>query len=173
VTPDEFLTEAERRLAGRGYAVVRMPLPGAPAVVGRQKKLRAQWLFSQVKMTVVVATVERATADGFNRFVADAWALAQQYPGGLPTGLAGVAAIPVMAANVVDPDAAALAASKPPPEWFVGHRMPGLVDLGTGAAHQFSGYIHYGAIVVPYLRKQRALVTSIVSEGASNASRVR
>src|SRR3712207_7536353 len=46
-------------------------------------------------------------------------------------------------------------------------------SLGTGAAHQFSGYIHYGAIVVPYLRKQRALVTSIVSEGASNASRDR
>ena len=163
MTPETFLAEAERRLAGAKYAVERLPLPGATAVVGRRKRVRAQWLFSQVKITVVAAAIERATADGFARFVADSWTLANQFPGGMPTGISGVAAIPVLAGNVVDHDAAALAASKPPPEWFVGHRLPGLVDLTTGQVHQFSGYIHYGAIVVPYLRKQRALVTSIVT----------
>jgi hypothetical protein len=165
VTPQEFLAEAERRLAGAKFAVERVPLPGAEALVGRRKPFRVRWMLTQLKTSVVVAAVEHATAEGWLRFNHDAFTFAKQIKGGLPTGIqSGVGAVPVLAANTVEPAAAQLAAQQPPKvEWFSGFALPALVELSTGRVYQFDGRVLVGAIYMPFLKKQRALVTSIAS----------
>jgi hypothetical protein len=165
MTPDAFLAEAERRLAEAKFAVERLALPGAPAVVGRRKPFRVQWVLTQLKTSVVVATVESVDVGGWQRFAQDSFAAAKAIKGGLPTGIqSGIGAVPVLAATHVDPAAAAVARERPRAEWFTGIAMPALVDLTTGEVHEFAGRILVGAIYAPYLRKQRALVTSIVRQ---------
>jgi hypothetical protein len=163
VTPEEFRTEAGRRLAAAGYAVEETVLPGGPAVVGRRKPFRVQWLLTQLKVSVVVTAVERITADGWQRFAADAFQLAKSFRGGLPTGLqSGIGAVPVLAARQVDPYAVALATQPPRTELFTGIAMPALVDLVTGAVHENNGAVLVGGIYAKFLRKQRSIVTGIV-----------
>jgi hypothetical protein len=165
VTPQEFLAEAERRLGDNKFRVERVPLPGAEALVGRRKPFRVQWMLTQLKTSVVVAAVEHATAGGWLQFNQDAFTFAKAIKGGLPTGFqAGIGAVPVLAADTVEPAAAQLAAQVPPKvEWFSGVALPALVELSTGRVHQFDGRVLVGAVYMPYLRKQRALVTSIAS----------
>lgn len=163
MTPAEFLTEAERRLAGAKFAVERVQLPGAPAVVGRRKPFRVRWILTQLKTSVVVAAVDTVTAAGWDRFVADAFDLAKAIKGGLPTGLqSGIGAVPVLAATDVEPEAIARAVEPPRVQLFKGIAMPALVDLRAGVVHQHPGRIVVGAVYAPYLRKQRDLVTAIV-----------
>ena len=164
MTPAEFLDEAARRLAGAGYAVERVALPGGPAVVGRLKRFRVRWFLTQLKVTVVVAAVDHVTRTGWERFGADAFQAAKAFPGGLPTGFqSGVGAVPVLAGVTVDGDAADAARAKPSPEWFTGIAMPALVDLTTGQVHHHEGRVMVGAVYVPFLRAQSALVTDVVA----------
>lgn len=167
MTPEEFLAEAERRLAANKYRVERTTLRGAAAVVGRRKPFRIRWMATQLKTTVVVCATNAVTAEGWPAYVADATGLARDFPGGLPNGLqSGYGAVPVLAATSVDPGAAAIAeSSKPPVELFGGVCTPALVDLGHRRAHVFGGKQLVGAVYFPFLRKQRDLVTSIVREG--------
>ncbi|HVF06610.1 MAG TPA: hypothetical protein VNA20_17365 [Frankiaceae bacterium] len=164
MTPREFLAEAERRLAAAGYAMEPLTLRGVPAVAGRRKTFRVRWFFTQLKTTVVVCATEGVSAQGWYDFVRDAYGLARLFQGGLPTGFqSGVGAVPVLAATHVDPYAAQAAAEKPRVQWFEGMALPALVDLATGQVHTHRGTQYVGAIYVPYLRKQRDLVTSIVA----------
>ena len=163
MTPDQFRAEVGSRLAAAGYAVEQVALPGAPAVVGRRKLFRVRWFLTQLKVSVVVATVDNVTPDGWQRFANDAFEVAHAIKGGLPTGIqSGIASVPVLAAAHVDPYAAGLARERPRVEWFTGVAMPALVDLTTGQVHQYEGSIVVGAVYAPFLRKQRDLVTSIV-----------
>jgi hypothetical protein len=165
VTPAEFLATAETRLAGAKFTVERVALPGAPAVAGRRKPFRARWFLTQLKTTVVVSAVDTVTAEGWLRFTQDAFQLAKSIKGGLPTGIqSGVGCVPVLAATHVDPGAAGAATRRPAFEWFTGIAMPALVDLTTGQVHENTERILVGAIYVPFLRKQRSLVTSIVRQ---------
>lgn len=162
MTPHEFLDEAERRLASAKFAIDRTALPGAPAVVGRRKPFRVRWVLTQLKTSVVVTAVDTITEDGFARFVEDAFTLAKNIKGGLPTGFqAGIGAVPVVAATTVEPDAARRAAEKPRVEWFKGVAVPAIVDLTTGQVHTYEGRAYVGAVYLPFLRKQRDLITSI------------
>lgn len=162
-TPDEFRAEAARRLAAAGYAVEEAPLPGAPAIVGRRRPFRVQWMLTQLKVSVVVAAVDTVTADGWSRFTYDAFQLAKSIKGGLPTGLqSGIGAVPVLAARNVDPYAIGLATQAPKVEWFTGIAMPALVDLSNGVVHEFTGTVLVGGIYAKFLRKQRSIVTGIV-----------
>jgi hypothetical protein len=164
VTPGEYLAAAERHLAASGYAVERISLRGGPAVVGRRRQFRVQWFFTQLKTSVVVAAVDRATAAGWLQFVDEAFAVAKNVTGGLPTGLQGaIGAVPVLAATQVDADAARLATEPPRVQWFTGIALPALVDLGSGRAHQSDRRQLAGAVFLPYLRAQRRLVTSLAT----------
>ena len=163
MTPAEFLTEAERRLSGASYTVERRALRGGPAVVGQRKPFRPQWFLTQLKTSVVVAAVETVTFAGWQAFAAESFDVAKSIKGGLPTGFqSGVAAVPVLAGVNVDPAAMAHAAQRPHHEWFKGFVLPALVDLSTGAVAQYDGRIVVGAVYAPFLRKQRAIVTTIV-----------
>ena len=166
MTPEDFLSEAGRRLIGARYAVERSDLRGAPAVVGRRRPFRVQWVMTQLKMTVVVCTVETVSYGGWYAFLSDAFRLASAYPKGLPTGLqSGIGAVPVLAAQHVDPAAAVVAANeKPRVELFKGMSMPALIDLTNRHVYAYEGGQFVGAIYVPFLRKQRNLVTNIVRE---------
>jgi len=53
--------------------------------------------------------------------------------------------------------------AKPSPEWFTGIAMPALVDLTTGQVHHHEGRVMVGAVYVPFLRAQSALVTDVVA----------
>jgi hypothetical protein len=164
VTPEEFLAEAERRLAANTYKVERTTLRGVPAVVGRRKPFRVRWFLTQLKTSVVVCAVPEVTQQGWLEFVGEATTIARAFPGGLPNGLqSGYGAVPVLAATTVDPAAAAIAqGSKPPVEWFGGVCTPGLADLTQRQVYAFGGKQVVGAVYFPFLRKQRDLVTSIV-----------
>ena len=168
MTPEEFLAEAERRLAANRYRVDHLTMRGVPAVVGRRKPFRIRWFLTQLKTTVVVVAVPRITPQGWLDFVNDATGLARDFPGGLPNGLqSGYGAVPVLAATEVEPAAAQTAeGAKPRVEWFSGMCMPGLADLAHRRAYAYAGAQVAGAIYVPFLRKQRDLVTRIVTEGA-------
>ncbi|MDQ1710589.1 MAG: hypothetical protein QOE45_39 [Frankiaceae bacterium] len=162
MTPEEFTAVAESRLAGAKYTVTRLALSGAPAVVGQRKPFRAQWMFTQLKTSVVVSAVDHATGTGWMRFLQHAFLAAKDIKGGLPNGLqSGVGAVPVLAATSVDAEAALSATERPQYEWFTGVSLPALVDLSTGQVHQFDQRVLVGAIYLPFLRKQRSLVTSI------------
>jgi len=164
MTPQDFLAEAERRLTGAKYAVERATLQGVPAVIGRRKPFRIQWMLTQLKTSVVVCAVENVTAEGWLAFVADATRIAREIKGGLPNGLqSGYGAVPVLAGTTVEPAAAGIASqAQPKVEWFQGFAMPGLVDLTTRQEYGYNGKQLVGAIYVPFLRKQRSLITSIV-----------
>lgn len=164
MTPEEFLAQAEQRLAANKYTVERTTLRGVPAVVGRKKPFRVRWFLTQLKTSVVVCAVPEVTQQGWLEFVGEATQIARGFPGGLPNGLqSGFGAVPVLAATAVDPGAAAVAqGSKPPVEWFGGVCTPGLVDLTQRQAYAFGGKQVVGAVYFPFLRKQRDLVTSIV-----------
>lgn len=164
MTPQEFLAEAEYRLAGAGYAIEPFALRGVPAVAGRRKTFRVQWFLTQLKTTVVVCATDSVSAAGWRDFVRDAYGFARLFKGGLPTGFqSAVGAVPVLAATHVDPSAAQAAGEKTLVEWFRGMSVPALVDLTTGQVHAHSGTQLVGAVYVPFLRKQRDLVTSIVA----------
>lgn len=164
MTPQEFLTEAGRRLAGDGYAVEHLDLRGTPALAGRRKTFRVRWFLTQLKTTVVVCTAETVSVEGWYAFLNDAFAVARGFQGGLPTGFqSAVGAVPVLAAASVDPRAATAAASdKPRVDLFQGLTMPALVDLTQNTVYAYEGSQVVGAIYVPFLRKQRDLVTRIV-----------
>ncbi len=164
MTPQDFLVEAERRLAGAKFATERLDLRGVPAVAGRKKPFRVQWVLTQLKTTVVVCATDTVTLPGWHAFLNDAFQVARAIKGGLPTGIqAGIGCVPVLVANAVDPSAAVAAANeKAKVEWFQGMSMPALIDLSNRAVYAYEGAQFTGAIYIPYLRKQRDLVTSIV-----------
>lgn len=75
----------------------------------------------------------------------------------------GYGAVPVLAGTAVEPAAVEIARQAPPRvEWFQGIGMPGLVDLTARQEHVYHGNPFAGIIYVPFLRKQRDLITSIV-----------
>lgn len=164
MTPEEFVAAAEQRLVAAKFAVERDPVP-ATSVVGRRRPFRVRWVLTQLKTSVVVAGVETVTAEGWTRFTQDAFAVAKAIKGGLPTGFqAGVGCVAVLAATNVDPGAAAAAAERPHVQLFTGLAMPALVDLSNRRVHQHEGRVAVGMVYVPFLRKQRSLVTSIVEQ---------
>lgn len=167
MTPEEFLAEAERRLAAHSFRVERLTMRGMPAVVGRRKPFRVRWFLTQLKTSVVVCAVPKVTVEGWLDYVNDATGIARDFPGGLPNGLqSGFGAVPVLAGVDVEPAAARVATeAKPRVEWFQGMCLPGLADLTHRRAHAYAGSQVAGAVYVPFLRKQRDLVTSIVREG--------
>jgi hypothetical protein len=163
VTPQDFLTEAERRLSGAKFSVTRGMLPPGESVVAQRKPFRVRWMLTQLKTTVLVTATETATGQGWESFVRGAFELAKGIEGGMPTGFqSGIGAVPVLVANVAEPEAVAAAAQRPQYQWFRGIAMPALVELSSGRVTQYDGRIMVGAIYVPFLRKQRDLVTSIV-----------
>jgi hypothetical protein len=164
VTPEEFLAEARRRLSEAGYAVEDVRLPGGAAIAARRKLFRLRWIATQLKTTVVVAAVDSVSEQGLRQFAAEAFECAKQIKGGLPTGLqSGIGCVAVLAANQVDDGARAMATAPPTVAWFQGLTVPALVDLTTGAVHAHDGRVLVGAIYMPFLRRQRDLVTGVVT----------
>jgi hypothetical protein len=162
VTPQEFVDAAAAVLRREGYAVEPIQLPGGPAIAGRKRPFRLRWFATQLKVTVVVAATQHVTEEMLRTFATQAFDVATRITGGLPTGLqSGIGCVPVLAGGTVDPAAAALASTPRKAQWFVGLSVPALVDLSTGQVHTSDAKLLVGAIYVPFLRRQRDLVTSL------------
>ena len=161
MTPQQLSAVLRPVLAGAGYEVEDVQLGGGWALAARRRDFRLRWMATQLKTSVVATATPHAGLPVVQGFARESFDLAARVKGGLPTGLqSGIGCVAVLVADTADPDAVALARSKPTREWFTGISTFALVTPQGVAT--YDGSIAVGRVYVPFLRQQRDLVVRAV-----------
>ena len=155
MTPEDFLLSTVTNLRNDGYKVSEVELPSGPAAVGYQGKFRWLWFATKLNLFTVVVARSEANADGLSELISESVAYAKQAKGRLRGLQTGVAVLPILASNVVTPEAIDLAESRPV-KGFAAIAIPAIIDLSNGRAHLYEGKFIIGAVYAKWLRERMA-----------------
>lgn len=156
MSPHEYVTEVANRLTADGVDVSTVNFRNLPAVVGYRSEFRLSWMAGRMHLFTVVGAVQLVTAAGLEQFTNDAIDYALSKKGELRGLQSGVAAIPVLVGEHVDPEAVAYTQTAPGRR-FAAMGWPVAVDTTTRQVHTFEGRVVLGAVFARWLRQQIAV----------------
>ena len=152
--PEQYLHLAAQAMQADGSAVSQVALPGGPALVGYQSEFKLRWMATKLHLFTVMVAVPAATPQGLDALNRDALDHAKRAKGRLRGAQTGVAAIPVLVATHVTPEARAAVQAAPKKE-FAAFTLPAIVDLSAGEVLSYQGTAFLGFVYASWMRKRR------------------
>ncbi|AXG76481.1 levansucrase [Streptomyces paludis] len=153
-TTHAYLAGLESRLAADGCAPRQDNWGGAPVLVGRRADFRLRWMATRLHLFTIAAAVPHIDFQTIATFTNQSLQYARKNKGGLPVGLqTGVAVLPVLVSERVDPAALAWAREKQRNE-FACIARPVVVDSARGEIAFFRGHPMIGGIYSSHLVKK-------------------
>jgi hypothetical protein len=149
----QWMDGAAARMRADGSEVSSAQLPGGLAMLGYQSKFKVQWMATKLHLFTVVFPLPVVTAAVMDAFATDALQFAVNHKGGLRGMQVGVAAIPVLVGDRIEPDAIEFAEKKLVRR-FGAFAWPAAVDASTGATHSHQGAVYLGGVYSKWMRKR-------------------
>lgn len=156
MSADEYTKEIASRLRADGAEVTTESIGDLTTLVGYRSQFRLRWMATRLNLFTIVGTVPLVTVAGLERFTNDAidYAISQK---GQFRGLQnGVAVIPVLLGERIDPEAATFAKDRLVRR-FSAIGWPATVDTTSGHVYKHEGRVLLGGIYASWLRQQTAI----------------
>lgn len=160
MSSDQFLHAMAARLQADGATVGTGQLAHGPALVGLKSQFKWRWMATKLHLFTVAVAVPLATRPLLEQFSHDALTFGNEQKGSLRGLQVGVAAIPILVAQAVDPSGAEYARTQLIRK-FGALAWPAIFDLSTGTVHSHQGAVMIGGIYAGYLRQQTALAMGV------------
>ena len=142
-----------QRLKADGGKIIEQDLPPEFKLVGYRSEFRLRWVASKLHLFTVVAEVPVATSVDLDRHTDAALKYAVDQKGRFRGLQNGVAAIPVLLAPVVEPNAVEFAQKRLIRKWGA-FAWPALVDLISEKIYSHVGSVAIGGIYAGWMRQQ-------------------
>jgi hypothetical protein len=156
MSPEDYLALVDARLRADGAAVTTEQLPNEQALVGYRSQFRLRWMATKLNLFTIVISTPVATDQELKQFSSDVLDFAAQQKGRFRGLQTGVAAIPVLVAETVEPAAAERARSTLVRR-FGAFAWPTVVDLQAGCVHRHIGPVALGGMYASWMRQQIAV----------------
>jgi hypothetical protein len=156
MSPDEYIEEISRRLRADGAEVTTESIGDLTTLVGYRSQFRLRWMATRLHLFTVVGSVPWVTAAELERFSNDALDYAISRKGQFRGLQNGVAVIPVLVGERIDPDAATFATATLVRR-FSAFAWPAAVDLSTQHVYQHQRDVVLGGIYAGWMRQQTAI----------------
>jgi hypothetical protein len=156
MSADEYIKEVASRLRADGAEVTTESIRGLTTLVGYRSQFRLRWFATRLNLFTVVGSVPTVTVAGLEQFSKDAidYAIARK---GQFRGLQnGVAVIPVLVGDRIEPDAA-MYATNTLVRRFSAFAWPATVDLTSRHVHTHEGRVFLGGVYADWMRQQTAI----------------
>jgi hypothetical protein len=153
---DEYVNGVGSRLAADGAEVFQASIGGLNSLVGHRSEFRMSWMATRLHLFTIVSVVPVVTARALDQFANDALDYAISQRGQLRGLQSGVAAIPVLVGERVEPEAAAFARDTLVRR-YAAMAWPAAVDMTSRHVHTHQGSVLVGVIYAGWLRQQTAL----------------
>jgi hypothetical protein len=157
MSAQQWMDGAAARLQADGSTVGTAQLPGGQAMLGQQAKFKVQWFATKLHLFTLVFPVPVVTAAVMDAFATDALQYAVNQKGQLRGLQVGVASIPVLVGDRVEPDAIEYAHDKLVRR-FGAFAWPAAVDASTGATYSHQGAVYLGGIYSKWMRQRTRAV---------------
>ncbi len=153
----QWMDGAAARLQADGSTVSGVQLPGGQAMLGYQSKFKVQWMATKLHLFTLLFPVPVVTAAALEGFAKDCLQYAVNQKGDLRGLQVGVASIPVLVGDRVEPDAVEYAQHELVRK-FGAFAWPAAVDAGTGTTYSHQGAVYLGGVYSGWMRKRTAAV---------------
>jgi hypothetical protein len=156
MSPDEYIKDVASRLRADGAEVTTENIRDLTTLVGYRSQFRLRWMATRVNLFTVVGTVPLVTVAGLEQFTNDAIDYAISRKGKFRGLQNGVAVIPVLIGERIEPGAATFATDTLVRR-FSAIGWPATVDLTTRHVYKHEGRVFVGGIYASWLRQQTAI----------------
>lgn len=156
MNPQEYLDTVADRLRGDGAAVDTAVLPGGEALVGYRSQFRLRWMATKLNLFTVVRSVPEVTASALENFSNEALDHGVKLKGRFRGLQTGVAVVPVLVGELVEPSAAEYARTVLVRRWSA-FAWPAVVDLDRNVVSSHQGSVTIGGIYASWMRQQTAV----------------
>jgi len=156
MSADEYIKEVASRLRADGAEVTTESMRELTMLVGYRSQFRLRWVATRLNLFTMVGSVQTVTVAGLEQFSKDAidYAIARK---GQFRGLQnGVAVIPVLVGERIDPDAATYATNTLVRR-FSAFAWPATVDLTSRHVYKHEGRVLIGGVYADWMRQQTAI----------------
>jgi hypothetical protein len=157
-SPQQYLDSLEAQLADDGCQLRSEEWPGGTVLIGHRSDFRIQWVASRLHLFTIAAAFPEVSVTDVKSFTRSAQRYSMNHKGGLPAGFqTGIAVLPCLVSEHVDPDALAWAGTKRGFSEFAVMARPVVVDVARGVISAFRSTGFVGAIYGPHLRRKISL----------------
>jgi len=156
MSPDEYLELVASRLRADAAEVSTEQIGGLTTLVGYRSQFRLRWLATRLNLFTVVGSVPTVTVGVLEQFTNDTLDYAISRKGKFRGLQNGVAAIPVLIGERIEPEAAAFATATLVRR-FSAIGWPAAVDLTSSQVHRHGGHVFLGGIYAGWMRQQTAI----------------
>ena len=156
MSADEYIKEVASRLRADGAEVTTESMRELTMLVGYRAQFRLRWFATRLNLFTIVGSVQTVTVAGLEQFAKDAidYAIARK---GQFRGLQnGVAVIPVLVGERIEPDAATYATNILVRR-FSAFAWPATVDLTSRHVYKHEGRVFLGGVYADWMRQQTAI----------------
>lgn len=144
------------RLRGDVAAVSMELLPGGEALVGYRSEFRLRWMATKLNLFTVIRSVPEVTVAALEDFSNEALDYGVKRKGRFRGLQTGVAAIPVLVGDLVDPAASDYARTVLLRRWSA-LAWSATVDLGREVVSTHEGSVTIGGLYASWMREQTAV----------------
>lgn len=144
------------RLRGDGAAVSTELLPGGEAVVGYRSEFRLRWMATKLNLFTVVRSVPQVTVSALEAFSNEALDYGVKLKGRFRGLQTGVAVIPLLVGDLVEPAASDYARTVLVLRWSA-FAWPAAVDLDREVVSTHEGSVTIGGMYASWMREQTAV----------------
>ena len=156
MSPDEYIEEISRRLRTDGAEITTESIGDLTTLVGYRSEFRLRWFATRLNLFTIVGSVQTVTVAGLEQFSKDALDHAISRKGQIRGLQNGVAVIPVLVGERIEPDAATYATDTLVRR-FSAFAWPATVDLTSPHVYQHEGHVLLGGIYADWMRQQTAI----------------
>ena len=156
MSADEYIKEVASRLRADGAEVTTESMRELTMLVGYRSQFRLRWFATRLNLFTIIGSVQTVTVAGLEQFSKDAidYAIARK---GQFRGLQnGVAVIPVLVSERIEPDAATYATNTLVRR-FSAFAWPATVDLTSRHVYKHEGRVFLGGVYADWMRQQTAI----------------
>ena len=156
MSADEYIKEVASRLRADGAEVTTESMRELTMLVGYRSQFRLRWFATRLNLFTIIGSVQTVTVAGLEQFSKDAidYAIARK---GQFRGLQnGVAVIPVLVGERIEPDAATYATDTLVRR-FSAFAWPATVDLTSRHVYKHEGRVLLGGVYADWMRQQTAI----------------
>ena len=156
MSADEYIKEVASRLRADGAEVTTESMRELTMLVGYRSQFRLRWFATRLNLFTIIGSVQTVTVAGLEQFSKDAidYAIARK---GQFRGLQnGVAVIPVLVGERIEPDAATYATNTLVRR-FSAFAWPATVDLTSRHVYKHEGRVLLGGVYADWMRQQTAI----------------
>lgn len=155
VESQEYVDAVADRLRGDGAAVSTALLPGGEALVGYRSQFELRWMATKMNLFTAVRLVPQVTVSALEDFSNEALDYGVKLKGRFRGLQTGVAVIPVLVGQLVEPAASDYARTVLLRRWAA-FAWPAVVDLDREVVSAHEGSVTLGGMYASWMRERTA-----------------